>query len=216
MPGSEKEYKYWGKHAGSHDNNVLYIVGHTINQEINGWLVNQFKNTDTVLELGCGTGIYSEMIAGRVKYLTATDLSQHMIEKAKDKLSQLSNVEVRIADSYNTLFEDSMFDGVLLVNLLHIVKDPITVLKETHRILKDDGRVVIVDFTGYGMPLLQKLRLGFRYLKTWGSPAPYNKNLSPDKLVEIVKEAGFMVEESKLIGKDTKAVCLRARSSLKH
>lgn len=213
MPGSEKEYKYWGKHADTHDNNVLYIVGHTINQEIKGWLVNQFKNTDTVLELGCGTGIYSEMIAGRVKYLTVTDLSQDMIEKTKVKLSQLSNVEVRIADSYNTLFEDSMFDAALLVNLLHIVKDPISVLKETHRILKGNGRVVIVDFTGYGMPLLQKLRLGFRYLKTWGSPAPYNKNLSPDKLVEIVKEAGFAVEESKLIGKDTKAVCLRARSS---
>ena len=153
------------------------------------------------------------MIADRVKYLTATDLSQDMIEKAKDKLNQLSNVEVRIADSYNTLFEDSMFDGVLLVNLLHIVKDPIAVLNESNRVLKDNGRVVIVDFTGYGMPLLQKLTLGFRYLKTWGSPAPYNKNLSPDKLVEIVKEAGFMVEESKLIGKDTKAVCLRARSS---
>ena len=213
MPGSEKEYKYWGKHAGTHDNNVLYIVGHTINQEINDWLVNQFKNTDTVLELGCGTGIYSEMIADRVKYLTATDLSQDMIEKAKDKLNQLSNVEVRIADSYNTLFEDSMFDGVLLVNLLHIVKDPIAVLNESNRVLKDNGRVVIVDFTGYGMPLLKKLRLGFRYLKTWGSPALYNKNLSPDKLVEIVKEAGFMVEESKLIGKDTKAVCLRARRS---
>jgi ABC-2 type transport system ATP-binding protein len=213
MPGSEKEYKYWGKHADTHDNNVLYIVGHTINKEIKGWLANQFKNTDTVLELGCGTGIYSEMIAGRVKYLTVTDLSQDMIEKTKVKLSQLSNVEVRIADSYNTLFEDSMFDAALLVNILHIVKDPISVLKETHRILKDNGRVVIVDFTGYGMPLLQKLRLGFRYLKTWGSPAPYNKNLSPDKLVEIVKEAGFAVEESKLIGKDTKAVCLRARSS---
>ena len=211
MPGSEKEYKYWGRHADTHDNNVLYIVGHTINQEIKGWLVNQFKNTDTVLELGCGTGIYSEMIADRVKYLTATDLSQHMIEKAKDKLNQLSNVEVRIADSYNTLFEDNMFDGVLLVNLLHIVKDPIAVLKESNRILKDNGRVVIVDFTGYGMPLLQKLRLGFRYLKTWGSPAPFNKNLSPDKLVEIVKEAGFAVEESKLIGKDTKAVCLRGK-----
>ena len=213
MPGSEKEYKQWGKHADTHDNNVLYIVGHTINKEIKGWLANQFKNTDTVLELGCGTGIYSEMIADRVKCLSVTDLSQDMIEKAKVKLSQFSNVEVRIADSYNTLFEDSMFDNALLVNLLHIVKDPISVLKETHRILKDDGRVVIVDFTGYGMPLLQKLRLGFRYLRRFGKPPSYNKNFTPDGVVSIVKEAGFVVEELKLIGKDTKAVCLRARSS---
>ena len=63
------------------------------------------------------------------------------------------------------------------------------------------------------MTFLKKIGLVIRYLRRLGKPISYNSNFTPDKLASIVKEAGFMVEESKLIGKDTKAVCLRARSS---
>ena len=71
-----------------------------------------------------------------------------------------------------------------------------------------------MDVTGYGMPFLSKLGLGFRYIKKWHSPAPYNRNFSPDELAEIVKEAGFVVEESILIGGNTKAVCLGGRKAM--
>ena len=84
-------------------------------------------------------------------------------------------------------------------------------MKESRRILKDDGKVIIVDLTGYGMSFFKMMKMGFRYLKKWGKPAPYNNNLNPDKLTKIAEEAGFVVEESKLIGKDTKALCLRAK-----
>lgn len=211
MPGSEKEYKYWDKRANIFDDASLYVVGNTINGEIRDWLTVQFKDTDVVLELGCGTGTYSQMIVNIVKHLTATDLSPEMIEQARKNLNPRSNVKLQIEDCYQTSFEDNMFNCVLTVNLLHIVKEPITVLKESHRVLKDDGKVVIVDLTGYGMPFFKMMKMGFRYLKKWGKPAPYNNNLNPDKLTEIAEEAGFTVEESKLIGKDTKAVCLKGR-----
>ena len=134
-----------------------------------------------------------------------------MIEQAEEKLSQYSNVEVHIQDCYDTLFKNSMFDAVLLTNLLHIVKDPIVVLRESHRVLKSDGRIVIADYTGYGMSFLTKMGLGIRYMRRFGKPAPYNKSFSPDELAEIVRKAGFVVDESKLIGKDTKAVCLKGK-----
>ena len=213
MPGSEKEYKYWGKISSNHDSAVLYIVGDTIQQEIKDWLINQFKDADVVLELGCGTGFYSEAIADRVQHLTATDLAQEMVELAKEKLGSYSNVEVQIEDSYSTSFQDNMFDAILLTNLIHIVKDPIAVLRESGRVLKNDGRIVIADYTGYGMLFLSKMRLGIRYMRKFGKPAPYNKSFSPDELAGIVKQAGFVVEESRLIGKGTKAVCLRGKKA---
>ena len=92
------------------------------------------------------------MIADKVKHLTATDLAPEMVGKAEGKLSQFGNVEVQIEDCYDTSFEDNTFDALLMVNLLHIMKEPVTVLEESRRVLKDDGRVVIVDVTGYGMP----------------------------------------------------------------
>jgi SAM-dependent methyltransferase len=156
MPGSEKEYEYWGKRASTHDDDFLYIVGLTIPRGIKGWLILQFEVIDTVLELGCGSGGFSEMIADGVKYLTATDLAPEMIEKAKGKLSQFGNVEVQKEDCYNTSFTDNTFDAVLMVNLLHIGEEPVTVLEESRRVLKDDGRVVIVGVTGYGMSFYQR------------------------------------------------------------
>ena len=209
MPGNEKEYKYWGKRANAHEESYLYIVGNTINQEVKDWLVNQFKDTNVVLELGCGSGNCSQMIATGVKRLTATDLAPEMAEQAKKRLGRFSNVKVRREDCYSTSFEDNMFDAVLLVNLLHIVKDPVAVMRESHRVLKHDGKAVVVDVTGYGMPFFSKMALGFRYMKKWRRPAPYNRSYGPEELTEIVKEAGFTVEEARLIGQDTKAACLR-------
>ena len=211
MPGSEKEYKYWGKISSTHDNAVLYIVGDRVQQEIKGWLINQFKQTDAVLDLGCGTGFYSEVISERLKHLTATDLAPEMVELAKEKLSQYSNVKVQIEDCYSTSFRDNRFDAILMTNLLHIVKDPIAVLRESDRVLKDDGRIIIADYTGYGMPFLSKMGMGIRFMRKFGKPGPYGGNFSPDKFADIVKQAGFVVEELKLVGKDTKAVCLRGK-----
>lgn len=213
MPGSEKEYKYWGRLASTFNQKYLYVTGVKVNQVIRGWLVEQFNEGDVVLELGCGTGFYSEMAIGRVKQLTATDLAPEMIEQAKRNLAQFTNVEVRIEDCYNTSFKDNVFDGVLMANLLHIVMDPLAVLMEGHRVLKDNGRIVIVDVTGYGMSLIKKMALGIRFLRRYGRPCSYGRNLRPEELVGMVREAGFVVKESKLLGEDTKAVCLRGKKA---
>jgi len=213
MPGSEKEYKYWDRLASNFHQDNLYVTGVKVNQVIRGWLVEQFNEGDVVLELGCGTGFYSEMVIGRVKQLTATDLAPEMVEQAKRNLAQFTNVEVRIEDCYNTSFKDNVFDGVLMVNLLHIVMDPLAVLMEGHRVLKDNGRIVIVDGTGYGMSFVKKMALGIRFLRRYGRPCSYGRNLRPVELVGMVREAGFVVEESKLLGEDTKAVCLRGKKA---
>jgi len=213
MPGSEKEYQYWDRLASTFHQDNIYVTGVKVNQVIRGWLVEQFNEGDVVLELGCGTGFYSEMVIGRVKQLTATDLAPEMIEQAKRNLAQFTNVEVRIEDCYNTSFKDNVFDGVLMVNLLHIVIDPLAVLMEGHRVLKDNGRIVIVDGTGYGMSFVKKMALGIRFLRRYGRPCSYGRNLRPEELVGMVREAGFVVEESKLLGEDTKAVCLRGKKA---
>ena len=213
MPGSEKEYQYWDRLASTFHQDNIYVTGVKVNQVIRGWLVEQFNEGDVVLELGCGTGFYSEMVIGRVKQLTATDLAPEMIEQAKRNLAQFTNVEVRIEDCYNTSFKDNVFDGVLMTNLLHIVVDPLAVLMEGRRVLKDNGRIVIVDITGYGMNFVKKMALGIRFVIRYGRPCSYGGNLRPEELVGMVREAGFVVEESELLGEDAKVVCLRGKKA---
>ena len=213
MPGSEKEYKYWGRLSNNFHRNNLYVTGAKVNQVIREWLVEQFNEGDVVLELGCGTGFYSEMVIERVKQFTATDLAPEMVEQAKRNLAQFNNTEVRIEDCYNTSFKDNTFDDVLMTNLLHIVMDPLAVLRECRRVMKNNGRVIIVDVTGYGMSLLKKMALGIRFLRRYGRPCSYSRNLKPEELVGMVREADFVIEEAKLLGEDTKVVCLRGKKT---
>jgi ABC-2 type transport system ATP-binding protein len=211
MPRSEKEYKYWDKRASAFHQNNLYVTGAKVNQVIKEWLVEQFEEEDIVLELGCGSGFYSDMVAGIVKQFTATDLAPEMIGQTKQNLVQFTNIEIRIEDCYNTSFKDNAFDCVLMANLLHIVMDPLAVLREGYRVLKNNGKIVIVDVTVYGMSLIKMIALGIRYARRYGRPCSYGKNFRPEELEEMVREVGFMVEESKLLGEDTKVVCLRGK-----
>lgn len=107
-------------------------------------------------------------------------------------------------------------DALLLVNLLHIVESPIAVLKKSHRVLSSDGRIVIVDVTGHGMSLLKKMKLVISYLKKIGEPPSNNKSFSQGELAAMINEAGFAVEETELIGNDTKAVCLTGKKNVSY
>jgi ABC-2 type transport system ATP-binding protein len=161
-----------------------------------------------VLELGCGTGTFSAAVAPLVKDLIATDMSEPMLQQARAKLGEHNNVRFQKEDAYKTSFSESAFDAVLLVNLLHIVHDPASILQECSRVVKDGGRVVVADVTSQGTPLLAGMRLGMRYLRRWGRPPASNQNLGLDELIRLTQEAGFLVKEEALIGSAVKAACL--------
>jgi ubiquinone/menaquinone biosynthesis C-methylase UbiE len=213
MSKQADECQYWSKAANSFDAATAYIVGTATQQEIRIWLANQFENTDVVLELGCGTGLYSETVAGSVKHLIATDLSWEMLEQAKDRLHGFNNVEVQKANCYHTSLPDNTFDAVFLGNLIHVVEDPVAALQESHRVLRSGGDIVMVDSTWYGMPLWSKLGMALRYFSKFGIPPRQNRNLRPAEVAEMVEKIGFSVEELRLVGSETKAICLRGQKT---
>lgn len=202
------EHQYWEDRSETFDEDTSYIVGTGLNDDIKSWLQKQFTRIDAVLELGCGTGTFSEAVVPLVKDLIATDMSESMLQQARAKLGEHSNVRFQKQDAYKTTFNESAFDAVFMVNLLHIVHDPALILQECSRVVRDGGRVVVVDVTSQGTPLLAGMRLGLRYLRRWGRPQASNRNLSLDELVRLTQEAGFLVKEEALIGATVKAACL--------
>ena len=209
MNENTQEYQYWSKVADIFDEANTYIVGKLTQEETSNWLVHQFKGTEVVLELGCGTGFYSAMIAARVKHLTATDMSQEMLVKAMMKFAQWRNVEIHTANCYRTPFADNIFDAVFLGNVIHIVQNPLAVMKEGYRVLKGGGSIVLVDSTSYRMHILLKLAMGLRYLRKYGVPPKQNRIMSPDDITQLAERAGFVDVESKLIGMETRVICLK-------
>jgi len=208
------EYKYWSKVAGTFDDDNPYIIGEATNSAVRAWLEGQFRDQDVVLELGCGTGFTSTMIARIAKHLTATDMSEEMLERASANLGDLNNVRIQVEDCYGTSFADGAFDAVLLANVIHVVRRPKDVMREAWRVLKPGGRVVLVDYTSYGLTPEDKKAMMRRYFSRWGEVPPWSFAASPERLRGLAVATGFEVEEAILIGEGSKAVCLRGRKIL--
>ena len=206
-----REHIYWGKMARRYDAATNYVIGQNAQREVGEWLSGQFEATDNVLEIGCGPGSFSLIIADRVRYLTATDGSPEMLELARRRLRTLDNVAILMEDCYHTSFADGSFDSVFLSNVIHIIRHPIDVVRECRRVLKDDGYIVMADVTSSGMKVRSKITMGVRYLIKFGLPPKEYRVMGPDDISGLVEQGGFLIEELKIIEKETNIVCLKGR-----
>ena len=206
-----RKEEYWSKFANTYDEGVTYIVGEAIQQTLVERLSRE-SDLQELIELGCGAGLYTKVLAGKASRVIATDLSDEMLAVARTQLRGWQNVTVEKADCERTDFPDGRFDSVFMANLIHVIENPSIALMESYRILKDGGLLLIVDYTGYGMKWFEMMKMGIRFLRKWGKPSAYSKaKLSPDELCSLVESAGFKVEEVQLMGDKIKALYLRGR-----
>ena len=204
------EDKYWGRFAQSYDQDGEYIVGKKIIQQISDHIQKE-PHLGEVIEFGCGTGYFSRSIAQISDNLIATDLSDEMLSIARKQLLNFHNVTVEKADCKNTKYPSEYFDGIFMLNLIHVIEKPEFAIKESYRLLKNNGILIIISFTSYQMSLFNKMALGIKYLRTWGSPPRGGKhNISPDYLSNFVGKYGFKIDNCKIIGSKSKAIYFRA------
>lgn len=98
------------------------------------------KKGDVILDLGCGNGVSTNYIRGKV--VVGVDLSENEMVRAKRRFPDRNYL---VADAANLPFKSDIFDVVIAINLLHHIKNSKAVLKEIYRILKKDGRLLTVD-----------------------------------------------------------------------
>jgi ubiquinone/menaquinone biosynthesis C-methylase UbiE len=210
MPDYRKE-EYWSRFANNFDEEQTYVVGGAIQQTILERLSGE-SDLGELIELGCGAGFFTKVLAENTSHLMATDLSDEMLAVARTQLKDCQNVVVEKANCEKTDFPDGKFDSVFMANLVHVIENPSIVLQESYRIIKDGGLLIIVDYTGYGMKLFEMMKMGIRYFRKWGKPPGYSRGkLSPDELRSLVEGVGFKVEEVQLIGDKVKGLYLKGR-----
>jgi ABC-2 type transport system ATP-binding protein len=202
--------EYWSRFSDTYDQNQEYVVGRELLDEITGEL-HQLDELGDMLEFGCGTGYFTAAVLEKSKSLLATDLSDGLLEAAKTRLRDHQKMTVQKENCMETSLAPESFDSVFMANLIHVVENPGKELQECHRILRSRGRIVIVTFTGYGMSLWEKIKMGVRFAKTWGKPPAHTHSFSPSDVESMLEEKGFVVEQSKLIGNRTKALFLVGR-----
>lgn len=97
-----------------------------------------------MLDLGCGSGVYSLSFAGNGAEVTGLDLSPVMIELASEKARERGlKLDLRVADISRTLpFDDDQFDIVFTATVLHYIEDLASFFREAARVLKPGGNLI--------------------------------------------------------------------------
>ena len=98
-------------------------------------------------DLGCGTGHVTQALAPCVARVIAVDESGPMLTAARERLARFDNVDLREGHIESLPIEDSALDAAILFMVTHFIPDPANALKEIRRVLKPDGRLLIVDLT---------------------------------------------------------------------
>lgn len=203
--------KDWSVNAKNFDELQRYIVGEETENQIKNQLAS-LNNLGNVLELGCGNGKLTVSIAPNSKHITATDISQEMLQVAKARLTTFDNITVQQADCYATDYDDNSFDTLFMANLIHGIAKPEQALNEALRLLKPNGSLIILSYTKDGLTPLNKLKMIYRYLKVFGKPPQQGTSFGLKTLIDFINDHHFKVETANLLGnKQSKAMFVVAK-----
>jgi SAM-dependent methyltransferase len=105
--------------------------------------VLSFVRLGEVLDAGSGDGTVASMLAPRCKAITCLDISQKVLQAARQRLSGLHNVTFAPGDIHALPFSDGLFDTVLFLNVLPYSKQPVLALREAARVLRSEGTLLV-------------------------------------------------------------------------
>lgn len=101
------------------------------------------KNTETCLDIGCGKGQLSGLLSQRAGRVTAVDLSDRMIERARE-LNPAPNIDYICGNILEMDFKDNSLDLIITTATAHHL--PYAWLLEFAKDkLKKGGRLLILD-----------------------------------------------------------------------
>ncbi|ENN96553.1 type 11 methyltransferase [Methanocaldococcus villosus KIN24-T80] len=149
--------KYWDIRSESYDNSP----GHSGLPEV--WrsvLYDIFGDKKLrILDVGTGTGFLAILLAELGYEVVGIDLSERMLEKAKNKANKKGlDIEFMIADAENLPFNDEEFDAVINRHLLWTLPNPHRAINEWSRVVRKGGKVVVIDGRWKEETLEEKIR----------------------------------------------------------
>lgn len=139
------------------------------------------------LDIGCGGGRDSVYMFKNGVNIIGIDFSENMIRNAKEKTPDIEYVQMDFEDMR---FDDETFDGTWAnASLHHVPKERLTpVLDKIHGLLKPDGIFFSINKHGNFDGMRKNSKFGKNVVRHFSF-------YRPDELSEMIKAAGFSIEE---------------------
>jgi demethylmenaquinone methyltransferase/2-methoxy-6-polyprenyl-1,4-benzoquinol methylase len=111
----------------------------------------QKEKPEKILDVATGTGDFAiEALALNPKEVIGVDISEGMLEVGREKIKKknLENkISLQLGDSEKLLFNDNIFDAVIVSFGVRNFEDLEKGLKDMYRVLKPGGTTVIIEFS---------------------------------------------------------------------
>ena len=135
----------WGKVANWYDSHLG--DDNTYHAQViapNLLRVVDLKPTESLLELGCGQGYFLNLFSNVSKNLKGIDLGRELIKIARTKNKDIDFIFANAENQSILKDKNGSFDAITIILALQNMKNLSAVVKNISRLMKDNGRAVIV------------------------------------------------------------------------
>jgi ubiquinone/menaquinone biosynthesis C-methylase UbiE len=156
----------------------------------------QLQPAERVLDLGCGAGWATRLLAARVPKgrVTGVDISNEMIERARQSSANFSNIEFAVGSSEKISSADGSFDKVLSIESFYYYPDQGAALDEMRRVLKPGGHFFIL------INLYKDNPYSLRWVQALQVPV---HALSENEYLQLIRAHGFGHAKARRIPDDS-------------
>lgn len=140
-----------------------------------------------VLEIGCGTGVFTGKIVRTGAEIIAIDISPELIERARER-DVSSNVQFEVMNVEKMDFPDNNFDSVVGSSILHHLNLEKAFL-EIKRVLKPEGRVAFAEPNMMNPQIM--IQKNIKPIKRWLGDSPDETAFFRWSLKNRLQECGF-------------------------
>jgi len=146
-----------------------------------------------IADLGAGEATISLLLAQRAKRVVAVDNSERMVAYGRDLAgkNKVKNLEYRLGDMEELPLADNEMDLAMMHQTLHHTLHPQIALNEAYRVLKANGKLVVLDLLRHEHEAAREL-----YADVW-------LGFSQAELLKMLRASGFKNVEVSIVDKET-------------
>ncbi len=164
-----KESPAFARKAGSYDLHA------SVQADAARWLAEwlpQDGSNGSCLELGAGTGLFSQHLADRFQHLDCTDISPEMLQQCRERLP---TANYRVLDAWEQSgWRERQYDFLTSCSLLQWAPSPATALKNWSERLESSGHMLLGFFVAPSLPELDHVLDG-KSPVNWRSSAEWQE-----------------------------------------